>query len=400
MFNNRRDILKISLILALALTAFSAGFLLNDVVSLRSGRSVLAGGSDEFGVFWEAWSRIENNYLGPLPTEQQMTYGAVRGAISALGDPHTVFVEPIAREFEQAAYRGNFGGIGAVLERGEDGQIYLSPFVDNPASTAGILEGDILLSVDGQEILAEMTTTDVANLIRGEQGTEVKLIILHDGEIEPVEIVVVRGVILLPSVTYRILEESPDIGYLQLTRFSGESADEVADALIFFEEKNIEKLILDLRQNGGGLLSAAIDVSDHFLDSGTIVYQASRGEAEKEFSATADTIARDIELVILVDGGTASASEIVAGALQDHDRATLIGVNSFGKGSVQNVYDLSDGSSVHVTSARWFTPNRTPLDEHGLVPDILVEITEKALADGRDEILLNAVEYLTGKAME
>ena len=400
MSKNRREILTITLVIALALIAFSAGYLLNDVMRLRFGSFGITGAPDEFGIFWEAWGRIENNFLGPLPTEQQMTYGAVRGAISELGDPYTVFVEPLARDFERDSYRGNFGGIGAVLERREDGLIYLSPIPGNPAEAAGILEGDILLSVDGQEILAEMTTQDVVDMIRGEQGTEVKLNIIHVGETEPVEIAVIRDVILLPSVMFRILEESPDIGYLRLSRFSGESAGEVADALAFFEGENIEKIIFDLRQNGGGLLGAAIDVSDHFLDSGTIVYQVSHGEDENEFSATADAIAGDVELVILVDGGSASASEIAAGALQDHGRATLIGMNTFGKGSVQNVYDLSDGSSVHVTSARWFTPNRTPIDEHGLVPDILIEITAEAQADGRDEILERAVEYLTGIAVK
>jgi carboxyl-terminal processing protease len=196
------------------------------------------------------------------------------------------------------------------------------------------------------------------------------------------------------------LDQAPDVGYVRLTRFSGESASEVADALAFFAGENIEQIILDLRQNGGGLLTAAIDVSDHFLDSGTIVYQVRHGEDEKVFSATDDTVARDVELVILVDGGSASASEIVAGALQDRGRATLLGMNTFGKGSVQNVYDLSDGSSVHVTSARWFTPDRTPIDQHGLKPDIFVEITADAQADGRDEILEKAVEYLTGIAVK
>ena len=392
--------MTIVLVLALALIAFSAGYLLNDVIRLRFGSSGLSGDSDEFGIFWEAWGKIENNFLGTLPTEQQMTYGAVRGAIAVLGDPHTVFVEPLARDFERDSFRGNFGGIGALLERREDGHIYLSPLPGNPAEAAGVLEGDILLSVDGQEILAEMTVQDVVDMIRGEQGTEVKLNIIHAGEIEPVDIAVVRSVILLPSVTYQILEQAPDVGYIRLTRFSGESAGEVADALAFFGQENTEQIILDLRQNGGGLLGAAIDVSDHFLDSGTIVYQVRLGEEEKVFSATEDTIAGDVELVILVDGGSASASEIVAGALQDHGRATLIGMNTFGKGSVQNVYDLSDGSSVHVTSARWFTPDRVPIDQHGLEPDVFVEITTDAQADGRDEVLEKAVEYLTGIAVK
>ena len=160
-----------------------------------------------------------------------------------------------------------------------------------------------------------------------------------------------------------------------------------------------QQIILDLRQNGGGLLDAAVNVSDHFLESGPIVYQVSRGEDERVYNATDETVAGDVELVILIDGGTASAAEIVAGALRDRDRATLVGMTTFGKGSVQLVYDLSDGSSIHVTSARWFTPDRVQIDQHGLVPDILVELSEEALQDGRDETLEKAIEYLSGLAV-
>jgi len=244
-----------------------------------------------------------------------------------------------------------------------------------------------------------MTVQEVADIIRGEVGTEVILRILHPDESEPVEVTIIRAVILLPSVSFRVLEQAPDVGYLRLTRFSSESAAEVEEALTFFDEKGLEKVILDLRHNGGGLLQAAVDVSDHFLESGPIVYQVSRGVDEKVFNATDDTIASDVDLVLLIDGGSASAAEIVAGALHDRDRATLIGVNTFGKGSVQHVYDLSDGSSVHVTSARWFTPDRLQIDQHGLEPDIVVEPTLEANADGRDEILEKAVEYLTGIAV-
>jgi carboxyl-terminal processing protease len=226
-------------------------------------------------------------------------------------------------------------------------------------------------------------------------GTEVTLTVLHPGAAEPVEVIIERGDILLPSVAHSLLAEDETIGYIQLTRFSGESSNEVEKAILDLQTRGADKLILDLRTNGGGLLEAAVDVTDHFLDGGPIMYQQVKGEDERVYNATSETVAPDIPLVVLVDGGTASSAEIVAGALQDRDRALLVGsAPTFGKGSVQLVYDLSDGSSVHVTASRWFTPNRHKIDQLGLQPDVLVEITQEAIDNGRDEVLNRAIEIL------
>jgi carboxyl-terminal processing protease len=222
----------------------------------------------------------------------------------------------------------------------------------------------------------------------------VTLTIIHPGQTDPNNITITRAVILLPSVAFQLLPDQPTHGYIRLSRFSGESAGEVERAILSLQEQGAERLILDLRQNGGGLLDAAVEVGDHFLDEGVVLYQISRTEDEKIFMSTDETTAADMPLVVLIDGGTASASEIVAGALQDRERAVLIGTTTFGKGSVQLVYDLSDGSSVHVTSARWFTPDRHQIDQQGLEPNIVVVPTEEAIADGRDEALEAAVDYL------
>jgi carboxyl-terminal processing protease len=396
----RRDALTVVLIVALVALSFGAGYLANEIIGQRMGPANHFSQGDDFSVFWEAWGWIENSYLGTLPAPQQTTYAAVRGALSALGDPYTIFVEPVDREEEKERLRGNFGGIGAFLERAEDGDLLLEPIPGNPAEAAGILTGDVLLAVDGFPIAEAMTVADVADLIRGEEGTEVTLEIVRQGEEESIEVTITRAAILLPSVTYRVLEEDPSIGYIRLGRFSAESAGEVGDALQDLQRQGATKVILDLRQNGGGLLDAAVDVSDHFLEGGTVLYQISRDEDEREFTATDTTLAGEEPLVVLIDGGTASAAEIVAGALGDRDRATLIGVTSFGKGSVQLVYDLSDGSSVHVTSARWYTPDRRELDQYGLEPDISVEPSQEAIDAGRDETLQRAIEYLQSVAAE
>lgn len=388
-----RNGLTIILLIVLVLSAFIAGYFIRDFLSSRDA-SVYA--QEDFDVFWEAWGRIDDSFLGEMPDSRQRTYAAIRGSMDILDDPYTIFVEPVAREHEREQLQGRFGGIGAYVRRPEDGgPIILEPIPGNPAEAAGILSGDILVAVDGTPVTDDMTVSDVADIVKGEKGTAVVLTILHEGESEEVDIEIVRADILIPSVAFRILEEDPQIGYIRLSRFSGESGGEVADALEDLLDQGATLFVLDLRQNRGGLLDAAIDVSDHFLDGGPVLLQQSKDEGERTFKATLRTLVPDAPLVILVDGGTASASEIVAGALQDRGRAQLVGnENTFGKGSVQLVFDLDDGSSVHVTSARWFTPERTQLDGEGLEPDILVELTQEAADNGRDEVLNRAIQLL------
>lgn len=382
------------LLLLLAISAFVAGYFTNDFMAMRRGEvSLNTGDSAEFGLFWEAWGRVEDTFLGDLPSSKELTYGAIRGSIALLGDPYTFFVEPIDREVERESLQGTFGGVGASLSRPEEGgPIYLEPILGNPAAIAGVLSGDELLAIDGEEITPEMTVQDVAERVRGEKGTVVVLTVLHPGEAEPVDIEVERSDILIPSVTYRLLRENDQIGYIQLTRFSGESANEIETAVLDLQSQGATQLVLDLRGNGGGLLDAAVAMADFFLTDGPILYQQSRGEEERVYEATEETLAPDIPIMILVDGGTASSSEILAGALQDRGRALLVGSSpSFGKGSVQLVYDLSDGSSVHVTASRWFTPDRHQLDQVGLQPDILVTVTQEDVDNGRDAVLNQAV---------
>lgn len=395
MTRRNRELLTVIMIVSLALVSFLFGFLLNELLDRRSGRVAAGNIGQDFDVFWEAWSKIEESYIGGLPSSKQMTYGAVRGSIDVLGDPYTIFIEPQARDQERDSLRGNFGGVGALLERNDSGDIVLSPIAGNPAELAGILDGDILIAVEGQPISQDMTIEEIAELIRGEEGSKVTLTILHPNASEPVDITIVRAAILLPSVSFSILEENPTIGYIKLSRFSGESSAEMEEAILELQQMGVEKLILDLRQNGGGLLNAAVEISNHFLADGPVVFQISKDEKEKKFEASNGTSAGDMPLVVLVDNGTASAAEIVAGALQDRDRGTLIGSKTFGKGSVQVAYDLSDGSSVHVTSARWLTPDRHQIDQQGLTPDILVEVTKGAMEDGQDKVLEEALAFLT-----
>ncbi len=394
MTSKRRDLLTIVMIVLLAAVSFGAGFLVNELVEIRRDGGISAVAGNDFTVFWEAWEHIEDSFIGEIPAGKALTYGAARGSMSVLDDPYTLFVEPAAREQERERLRGFFDGVGVELSRNEDGKLVMEPIPGNPAEEAGILSGDILVAVDGIELTEETTIEEIAQLVRGEEGTEVILTVIHPGSNRPTDIPVIRAAILLPSVTHRILAEDETIGYIRLSRFTGESGSEVGEAIVNLREAGATSLILDLRQNGGGLRDSAIEVSDHFLDSGVVVIQLSKEADEQEFFATTGETAAGMPLVILVDESTASAAEIVAGALQDHQRATLIGLPTFGKGSVQLVFDLSDGSSVHVTSAKWLTPNRNQLDQQGLQPEIVVEITQEAIDLGRDEILERAITYL------
>ncbi len=394
MTHSTRNYMAAVITVLLAIASFTAGYFANDFIELRTGTVQGADKQEQFSLFWEAWSWVESSYIGQIPSMKQVTYGAIRGALNELGDPYTVFVEPPAREQERETLRGNFGGIGAQLSRNDNGQIVLEPIPDNPAASAGILSGDILLAIDGVAVEETLTVEQVAERIRGEKGTAVTLTILHVGAPEPVDIDVVRGDILIPSVTYRILPDAPTVGYIQLSRFSGESSNEIEKAISELVALGARSLVLDLRRNGGGLLDAAVEVADHFLIEGPILYQQSKGEEERVYEADAETVAGNLPLLVLIDEQTASSSEILAGALQDRDRALLVGNPTFGKGSVQLVYDLSDGSSVHVTASRWLTPDRHQIDQKGLSPDILVEIPQDAIDSGRDVVLERAVDYL------
>ena len=395
MSNRVRGGLTLFLLVLLVGGAFGAGYVTRELLNGRGSPSP-AYAEQEMALFNEAWGLIEENFIGVIPDSRAVTYGVIRGALSTLADPYTVFIEPAAREEERERLQGTFGGIGAYITRSEEtGEVILEPIPGNPAEAAGILTGDVLLAVDGSPITAEMTVPEIIERVKGEKGTTVVLTVRHPGAAEPVDISVVRDDILLPSVVYRLLEQDPTIGYIQLSRFSGESSTEVGVALQALQAQGATQFILDLRQNGGGLRDAAVEVVDHFLADGPVLILESQEEGERIFNATAETIALNEPLVVLVDGGTASASEIVAGALQDRGRAALIGNSpTFGKGSVQLVFDLSDGSSVHVTSARWLTPNRHQIDQSGLQPDVLVEVTQDDIDNGRDPVLDRAVTYL------
>ena len=332
-------------------------------------------------VYWDVWRLLELDFYGPKPDATTRTYGAIRGMVATFDDPYTYFVEPKPRELERDNLAGKFGGIGANIELTPEGYV-LRPVRGQPAALAGVQDGDLLLLVDDQEVTSAMSADDVAALVRGPVGSEVTLVVRRSDSGEEVTLTIVRAEIQLPSVEWRMLEAGAGehVGYIRHTLFTERSVDEMQQALTELHAQGAARYIYDLRGNPGGLVSAAVAVADLWLDDGVIFIEQKASGAETAQSATAGTAAGDAPLVVMVDGGSASASEIVAGALQDHGRAMLVGEKTYGKGSVQLIHELADQSSIHITNAQWLTPNRHRISENGLLPDVPVAQGEDPLA--------------------
>ena len=381
-------------------TSFLAGFGVNQLISPTQVHP-RAGESEYFDLFWEAWQVIEQEFFGELPDPKRLTYGAIQGALRALDDPATTLVEPMPSEDQMIHMKGVYEGIGAFVSLDENDQVIIvSPYDGSPAMQAGVKAGDVVLKVDDVAVTG-MLLGEAVRLIRGPQGSTVSLTIMREGEPAPLVIEVVRGEVELPpTVGGMVLEvDTGDIGYVRVSLFSERTSQQLEETLRELMEENLSGLILDLRNNPGGVFpSAAIEVTSQFLDRGIIVYQQFSDGHEQAYRAQQGGLATDIPLVVLINQGSASNSEVVAGAIQDHGRGVLIGEQTFGKGSVQSVHELSDGAGLHVTIALLLTPNRHPFHGEGITPDIVAPFTEEDFLQGIDPQLERAIEYLeTGR---
>ncbi len=340
----------------------------------------------------EAWQVIFTDFYGDIPPERDRTYGAIKGSLQALDDPYTYFIEPAPAVREQERLEGKFGGIGAYLTLDDEGRVVLDPMVDRPAAQAGVQKGDILLAVDGQRVPVPADLDQVTDWIRGPVGQPVTLT-LQRGD-ETLDIQVTRAEIELPSVAWQPVSEAPQWGYIRIERFSGLTARELDQALAELKDQAADQgYIIDLRGNRGGLVNAAVDVASRFLDGQVVLIEKHADGTQKVYKAQPGvTVPPTVPVVLLVDGNTASAAEILAGALQDDGRAVLVGQKTYGKGSIQRIHRLSDQSAVHVTFAKWFTPKDRAIDGKGLEPDVEVESSPD-----EDRYLKRAVELLREK---
>ncbi len=357
-------------------------------------RPTPANESEEaFQLFWEVWDLVQRNFYGELPDMQEVTYAAVHGMLLTLDDDYTAFMEPdIAAVIAEDA-TGEFEGIGAFVDMNEENKLeIIGTFEGGPAEGAGLLAGDCVLEVDGVSIVGS-TLYEAIGFIRGPAGTEITLLVERAGVSEPFEVAVTRARLEIPIIEVEMRDEG--IGYIRLREFSATASERVEQGLEELLAQEPRGIVLDLRQNPGGWLDQAVEVTDLFLDDGVIVVERWSDGNEQVFDADPGDTGEKVPLVVLVNGSSASASEIVAGALQDQERAILVGEPTFGKGSVQRPFTLSDGSELRVTIALWFTPNDRAIHGQGLTPDIEVPWPEEEdLEPDEDPQLERAVEYL------
>lgn len=348
---------------------------------------------NQMKVFNEAWNIIEQRFYYPKPSTTDRAYGAIHGLLSVLNDQHTIFMPPVAAKQDTAVMQGQVGGVGATVGTTEAGEILIIALKRGwPAEQAGVKPGDIIIAVDGKDV-TKLNLADTVNLIKGTLGTTVTLTLKRKGATDPLSLTMTRGQI---NVYGTMLDGG--VAYLSMELFSASAPKDITAALEKLLPQKPKALILDLRGNGGGYLNESLEIADLFLPQGIIATEKLVTGEVKHFSSKSGDLAEDIPMIVLVDSNSASASEIVAGALKDRKRAVLIGTQTFGKGSVQGIHILSDGSQLRVTEGAWYTPNETPIEHRdgqpgGLKPDILVELPQNR-DPSVDLVLQAALKYL------
>ena len=411
MNNTIKTILGVFVGLILLAGAFSGGFIAGQLMPAAGGLPALndfipgapevqpeqqAATPDEleplFAPFWEAWNIVHDQYVEQPVDDQLLMQGAIRGMMDALGDQQTFYMEPEVYENETSSLQGQYEGIGAYVDTDGDYLTIVSPIEGSPADQAGLMPGDKVIAIDGEDMTG-VAPEEARLKVLGPEGTEVTLTVARDGEPEPLEFTITRAQIEIRSAEGKMLEDN--IGYIDINTFGEQTTRELNTALDDILQQNPRGIIIDLRNNPGGYLSTAVEVSSEFIDEGVILYEEYGDGRRDTHRALGNGQATEIPLVVLINEGSASASEILAGALQDYERATLVGVKSFGKGSVQNWVPLSnDQGAARVTIARWLTPDERLIDHIGLMPDVMVEMTAEDFEAELDPQLDAAIETM------
>lgn len=350
--------------------------------------------ADDLELFFEVWEILEDDFDGELPTEEELNNAIIDASIQTLGDEYTNYVEPDVAQRMREDMGGSFEGIGAFVRENDDGLVEIvRPMDGRPADIAGLEAGDIIIEVDGENVVGQ-SLDEIITKVRGPRDTVVVLGILRGETEELLEISITRARIEIPTVEFELLDDG--IGYLHLTSFNAVATEQVEDALDELIDQGATSLVFDLRDNPGGFLDAAVNISDLFLPESVVLYERNNQGLNQTFRADNGDAGEDIPMVVLVNAGSASASELVAGALRDNDRAVLVGDVTFGKGSVQQIRTLSNGAELRVTIARWYTPGDVNIGANGLTPDFEVELPEDVSLGAEDDPQLQrAIEFLT-----
>lgn len=345
----------------------------------------------DFSLFWEVWNKVHDEYSSSID-DQKMIYGAISGSLAALGDPYTAFFDPETNNKFQEEISGQFEGIGAELSIKDNRLIVVAPLKKTPAERAGILPNDYIVSIDGTKT-ADLTVDQAVSLIRGPKGSQVSLVIVRGEETR--EFKITRETIILKSVEYSFENhQGKEIAIVKINQFGDDTVDLFDQFADECQEKNCQKIILDLRNNPGGYFDGAIDIASYFIEEGVVVKEVDKKGDKKEYRTTKRAKLAGRKVVGLINLGSASAAEIVAGALADHGLIKLVGEKSFGKGSVQNFEQLSSGAAMKVTVAKWLTPKEREIDQQGIEPEIKVEMTEDDYLNNRDPQLAAAIREI------
>ncbi len=368
-----------------------------------AGSTVVAAETDralapeDLDIFWEAMDLVEEDFYGELPSPNQRSYGAIRGVLETLEDKNTGFLAPEEATSFMESIEGSFEGIGALVEWAEDESAVriIEPFEDQPAWNAGIRPGDLIVAINGQDVAELSGLNEAINRIKGPKGTEVHLTVRREGLDDPLEFPVTRALIDVPVVESELYGDDDEFAYVALKRFSVDASQKLRDEIEGLLTDDTQGLIFDLRGNPGGLLREAIRVASVFLEDERVLIERFSDGTEEIYNTEGNALVPvDLPMIVLVNGGSASASEIVAGALQDVERARLLGETTFGKGSVQLPHTLSDDSLLRVTIALWYTPSDRSIDDTGLEPDIVVERTIEQRENEEDPQLDRALDLL------
>jgi len=349
--------------------AFGFGYLIRAIQDLS--------GASEFPTLEQAYDILANHAYYDLPTSPTLEYGMIRGMVDSFGDPFTRFEEPVQHELSSNQLEGKFGGIGANLEQDPEGNVILHPFSNGPAKDAGVLDGDHLIKVDDLKITEIMSLDEVIAAIRGLEGDPVTIEIFRPTNMEVLSFTIIRQDIPLPSVSWHLNIVESRLGIIQVNIIAATTVNEIQNAIADLTSRGATHFALDLRGNRGGLLTAGIEIARLFLEDGPVIQEHYRGQDEKTYVVETPGPFVTVPLVVLVNSDTASAAEIIAGALKSHKRAIIIGNQTYGKDSIQLVFDLQDGSSLHVTAAKWWIPGiDSPIGEEGIEPDVWVTPVE------------------------
>ncbi len=359
----------IALVLAASLAlSFGAGCVI--------GTSAPSSSDLGLAVIKQAWGIIFQDYVDKSKLDaSQLSQAAIKGMVEALNDPHTEYLDAQTYQLSVSDLQGKFEGIGAYVGIRDKQIIIIAPIVDSPAAKAGIKPGDVILEIDGKPA-SDMSLEEAILHVRGPKGTTVKLLILHQGETQPQKIDIVRAEISLSTVRFQMTD---DIAYIDISHFADRTNDELSSALDNVTAREAKGIILDLRSNPGGFLDSVIEVASHFLREGIIVSVVDNQGKKVSYSVKTEKIVTDLPLIVLTDNFSASASEVLAGALQDHGRAKIAGTTTFGKGSVNTLNRLEDGSALYITTARWLTPNGRLIEGKGIEPDYELDLQGQAL---------------------